>query len=39
MARLPDVLPAGHEWELDGETLSVLWYEGPRTPVLFEVIE
>ena len=30
---MPDVLPAGHEWELDVETLSVLWYEGPHTPV------
>ena len=32
MARLPDVLPAGHGWELDGKTLSVLCYEGPHTP-------
>ena len=33
-ARLPDVLPAGHGWELDGKTLSILWYEGPHTPAL-----
>ena len=34
MARLPDVLPAGHGWELDGKTLGVLWYEEPHTPAL-----
>ena len=34
MARLPDVLPTGHGWELDGGTLSVLWYEGPHIPAL-----
>ena len=34
MARLPDVLPAGHGWQLDGETFSVVWYEGPHTPLL-----
>ena len=38
MAILPDVLPeaAGRGWELDGETLSVLLYEGPHTPALFK---
>ena len=34
MTRLHDVLPAGHGWELDGETLGVLWYEEPHTPAL-----
>ena len=34
MATLLDALPAGHGWELDGEILSVLWYEGPHTPAL-----
>ena len=26
-ASLPDVLPAGHGWELDGKTSSILWYD------------
>ena len=36
MATLPDALPAGHGWELDGEILGVLWYEGPHTPALVQ---
>ena len=31
-ASLPDVLPAGHGWELDGKTSSILWYDKPHTP-------
>ena len=36
MATLPDALPAGHGWKLDGEILGVLWYEGPYTPALVQ---